>query len=108
MFLYNVFIYFFHGYCLSISTATYEYNKLVQISYMLFNRITDSLSALLFVLQELTLTQKDINPITVKTINNGAYCFIQCELFYKCHSIRLTIKGRNIAHQYAQHISHAF
>jgi hypothetical protein len=41
---------------------------------MLFNRITDSLSALvLFVLQELTLTQKDINPpITVKTINNGA------------------------------------
>jgi hypothetical protein len=66
MFLF-VFIYFFHGYCLSISTATYEYNKLVQISYMLFNRITDSLSALvLFVLQELTLTQKDINPpITV-------------------------------------------
>jgi hypothetical protein len=37
--------------------------------------ITDSLSALvLFVLQELTLTQKGYNPITVKTINNGAYC----------------------------------
>jgi hypothetical protein len=64
---------------------------------MLFNRITDSLSALvLFVLQELTLTQKDINPpITVKTINNGE--LHQCELFYKCHSDKADNKGRNIA-----------
>jgi hypothetical protein len=41
---------------------------------MLFNRITYFFerALVLFVLQELTLTQKDINPpITVKTINNG-------------------------------------
>jgi hypothetical protein len=50
-----------------------RYNKLVQISYMLFNRLLFfELALVLFVLQELTLTQKGYkSPITVKTINNG-------------------------------------
>jgi hypothetical protein len=60
---------------------------------MLFNRITDSLSALvLFVLQELTLTQKDINPpITVKTINNGELAAASNVSSLQM-SLRLTIK----------------
>jgi hypothetical protein len=62
---------------------------------MLFNRITDSLSALvLFVLQELTLTQKGYKPpITVKTINNGELtASSNVSSFTNVTPIRLTIK----------------
>jgi hypothetical protein len=48
----------------------------------------------LFVLQELTLTQKDINPpITVKTINNGELtASSNVSSFTNVTPIRLTIK----------------
>jgi hypothetical protein len=61
---------------------------------MLFNRITDSLSALvLFVLQELTLTQKGYkSAITVKTINNGELT-ASSNVSYKCHSDKADNKG---------------
>jgi hypothetical protein len=60
---------------------------------MLFNRITDSLSALvLFVLQELTLTQKGYkSAITVKTINNGELT-ASSNVSTNVTPIRLTIK----------------
>jgi hypothetical protein len=50
--------------------------------------------SVLFVLQRLTLTKGyKIRQLLWKQINNGAYCFIQCELFTKCQIDKADNKG---------------